>query len=362
MKKLYSTFCLLLLTQLAFAVTENANVKLSNLSSNSYYTGYNESTGVISGINFMVLADGSNSNYYVPEFKVKLYLYKSNSDPIFYIKTYTISDLKHMGGYTFEDIDIDLNEVDGLPAGTYRLGVHVDADDDIPNPPDKTDDNAYLLQNENGSNDIVFSGGGTQTGGNKPDLIISSVDYDFNSATGTLSNILIKIKNNGTGKAESSKIKLHFEEVGSPGNNGNVSQTIFSLNSGETTDFTPQDLDINFIFPTYNSSKTYKLVITIDADEEIDESDENNNTYTINNIANHVSTGLEEISTLGITLPNPVSKNELDRILNSSTEVLGYTLYHPSGQNITSPSTTGDLYLLNIKTRKGEYLSKIVLK
>lgn len=145
-------FIVLVLLQTAHAQTvEDANVSLSNLNSNSYFGSYDDNTKMVSDLNFMVLADGSNSSYVTPAFTVKVYIY-DGSDPTF-VKTYNDAGIYHFGSKTYSNESVDLSSL-SLPAGTYRLGVYVDADDEIPSPPDDPADNAFLLDG-----DIVFTPG-----------------------------------------------------------------------------------------------------------------------------------------------------------------------------------------------------------
>lgn len=124
---------------------EEANVKLSNLSSNSYFNSYDDNSKMVNGLNFMVLVDGSNSNYVTPAFTIKVYIWDGSSPH--YVKTFNDAGIYHFGSRTYSNESVDLSSL-SLPAGTYRLGVHVDADDDISNPPDDPNDNAYLLDGD----------------------------------------------------------------------------------------------------------------------------------------------------------------------------------------------------------------------
>lgn len=133
---------LLFTTAGSFAQTvEDANVLLGNLSGSLYWDSYDDATKIVDNLNFSVYADGTNSSYYTPAFTIKVYLW-DGSNPTF-VHTFNDPGIPHFGSrdYTNEDIDISDN---GLPAGSYRLGVFVDADDDIPDSEDDPSDNAYL--------------------------------------------------------------------------------------------------------------------------------------------------------------------------------------------------------------------------
>ena len=144
MKKMLTCAAVTLLTGMSFGQTvEDANIFLGNLPDNLYWTSYNDNTKIVSGLNFSVYADGSNSDYVTPPFTIKVYIW-DGSNPTF-VQTYNDAGIYHFGGRDYIDQNIDLSSL-GLPAGSYRLGVYVDADDDISSSTDNPDDNAYLAQ------------------------------------------------------------------------------------------------------------------------------------------------------------------------------------------------------------------------
>lgn len=130
---------------------EDVNVSLSNLSSNNWFQNYDDNTKTVNNLNFEVLSDGNNSLDYVTPFVVKVYIY-DGSNPTF-VKSYNINDMNQLSALDFSNQTVDLSDL-SLPAGSYRLGIYVDANDDIPNPPDDPSDNASLLQG-----DIQFTPG-----------------------------------------------------------------------------------------------------------------------------------------------------------------------------------------------------------
>lgn len=154
MKKIY------LLASMVFtlnAFAQDANVSLSNLSSNNGYSGYNSSTTTISGIFFEVLSDGDNSNNIISDFQVSLYLLAcdnngnaTGSTPIV-IKVYQVSGMQQLHALDYSGESVDLSQVSGLMDGTYRMGVWVNSDNGVPNPPDDPSDNAALLQSNAGT-------------------------------------------------------------------------------------------------------------------------------------------------------------------------------------------------------------------
>lgn len=154
MKKIY------LLASLAFTVNafaQDANVSLSNLSSNNGYSSYDNSTKIISGLFFEVLSDGNNSNNIISDFQVSAYLLAcdnsgspTSSTPIV-VKTYAVTGMQQLHALDYSNESVDLSQVSGLADGTYRMGIWVNSDGGVPNPPDDPSDNAGLLQSNAGT-------------------------------------------------------------------------------------------------------------------------------------------------------------------------------------------------------------------
>lgn len=137
---------------------QDANVSLANLS--SYYNTYDNSTKMITGIELVIGADGTNSNNYISsDFETSLYLLPcdlsgtaTGSTPII-IATYTVfgGSLHQFGTYTFSNQSVDLSQVSGLADGLYRMGAWVNSNSGVANPPDDPSDNAGLLESSGGS-------------------------------------------------------------------------------------------------------------------------------------------------------------------------------------------------------------------
>ena len=173
MKKIY------LLASLAFTINafaQDANVSLSNLSSNNGYSTYDNSTKKVSGLFFEILSDGSNSNNIISNFQVSIYLLTcdnmgnaTGSTPII-VKVYQVTGMQQMHALDYSNESVDLSQVSGLDDGMYRMGVWVNSDGGVSNPPDDPSDNASLIQ----------SNAGTSAGS-----II-----DFTSATGIEKNVI----------------------------------------------------------------------------------------------------------------------------------------------------------------------------
>jgi len=122
-------FCMMLCAPVllqAQNVTE-ANVYPTNLEENMYMGAYDAGSATISGIYFLVLCDGDNSEDVTPPFEVSLYLYPDGGgSDIQVVKTYSLDGIHHMGSHEFKDETVDFSEL-GLSEGSYRLGVWVNS-------------------------------------------------------------------------------------------------------------------------------------------------------------------------------------------------------------------------------------------
>ncbi len=151
LKKIFLPLQLLIFissSSLAQTIT-NANVALSNLASSFHFSSYNDSTKMVKDLNFVVLCNGTNIADVTPAFTVKVYIWDGWNYS--FVKTYTNDGMHHFSNKAYPHQDIDLSGLQ-LPAGTYRLGVYVDADSAIANPPDDPADNIFLAKG-----DIVFT-------------------------------------------------------------------------------------------------------------------------------------------------------------------------------------------------------------
>lgn len=147
MKKLIFTLVLMPFALMYGQSEKAANVYPSNLEENMYYTKYDAGTGVISGITFMVLSDGDNSQDYTPPFDVSLYLIpqgSSDASEVVIVKNYPLKGIYHMGSHEFKNETVSLGKIDGLVAGTYRLGIWVNSNKAFE---EKDTDNAILFKN-----------------------------------------------------------------------------------------------------------------------------------------------------------------------------------------------------------------------
>jgi hypothetical protein len=86
------------------------------------------SDGVIHNIAVDVCNNESDAAY---SFDVSMYLYEPNSGDHWVIDTYHVPSLSGNACNTISNWDIDINNTPGISAGTYRLGIWVDSNDDI---------------------------------------------------------------------------------------------------------------------------------------------------------------------------------------------------------------------------------------
>lgn len=157
MKQVFTYAVVLLATTVMGQTEEDANVFVGNLSSNLYWDSYDDNTKTLNNLNFSVFADGSNSNYVTPPFAIMVYVW-DGSNPTF-VQTYNDPGIYHFGSREYTNQDIDLSDLQ-LPAGAYRIGVYVDANDDIPDSADDPGDNASLADGE-----FNFTPGGGSSAG-----------------------------------------------------------------------------------------------------------------------------------------------------------------------------------------------------
>ena len=138
------------LTNIAYA--QDANIRLEK--TGSFYEQYNDTTKIVSGIEIIIGAEGTNyENYITSDVEISLYIIPCNrrgtitsTDPII-IKKFVLAggSLHQRGKFTFSNLSADLGTVKGLHDGKYRLGAWVNSNTAIPNPPDPQRDNAGLL-------------------------------------------------------------------------------------------------------------------------------------------------------------------------------------------------------------------------
>lgn len=130
-----------------------ANVYPTNLEENMYYEKFDPVTNVVSGVHFLVLSDGDNSQHVTPAFEVTIYLLPEGStsaDDVIIAKVYNLDGLYHMGSREFANEKVDLNSISGLQPGNYRMGVWVNSSKSFQ---EDTNDNAALFRGT-----IVFKG------------------------------------------------------------------------------------------------------------------------------------------------------------------------------------------------------------
>lgn len=360
MKKCYVLFAMLILSTTTI-MAQDANVALSNLSSNNYYAEYDENTMTVNDLAFTVTSDGNNSTNIISDFVVKAYLWaqpeESGQDPV-YVATFNIEDMPQMTARDYEVEQIDLSGQD-IPDGTYRLGLHVDANDDIANPPDDPDDNAYLIEAGNGDNEINISGD-NDGGSGQPDLIVQDISYDYDAASGELYNIEISVENTGDADAGSSDIEILIEDQ-TNGGSFSVAETMAMVpaSSGIVHAMGAVDISDN---PNHDADNTYSLTVTADHQNTIEESSEDNNTYEINDISATVS-GTHTIFIEHFeALSNPVSSHELKTKLKRM-KLQQIKINDISGRYYTSAARLRPgIYFVSGKHKQKYYSVKVVIR
>ncbi len=111
--------------------TEPANVYPSNIEENMYIESYDADSKVITNINFLILCDGTNSEYITPSFEILLYLLpegKTSMDDLIKVKEIKNEGIHHYGSIEYKNINLDLSSVLNLKSGNYRLGLWVNSD------------------------------------------------------------------------------------------------------------------------------------------------------------------------------------------------------------------------------------------
>jgi hypothetical protein len=145
--KLKLLFSMLLLSGISMAQTvKEANVYPTNLEENMYFTEFNSATNQIKGLYCLLLSDGDNSEFVTPAFEITLYLLPEGStseEDLIVVKKYNIKGIYHFGSMELKEKIIDLNEIEGLQPGNYRLGIWVNSDKAFE---ENGDDNAMLFK------------------------------------------------------------------------------------------------------------------------------------------------------------------------------------------------------------------------
>lgn len=147
MKKLFLALVLIAITTIQLNAQKDANIRIMNLQ--CWWDSYDAKTMTIKNVNVMVGADGDNSKDKTGPLKVKLYLYNKEyydaNKEVFYVKTWSIESLWHMGTHEWKNQNIKISGF-GIPPGTWRLGVYADADNEIKEA--NENDNTGLMEGE----------------------------------------------------------------------------------------------------------------------------------------------------------------------------------------------------------------------
>lgn len=342
-----------------FALQSSAiDIKPSNLNSNIYFDSYDDVTKTIKGVKFSVLTDGTNSNNHTGPCTIKLYfLVQGTEDPIF-IKTFNVQDgLKELTATEWGPLDVDLSQLTNIPTGTYRLGIYVDADEQV------------AEDNEN-NNAILFDGSIDYTKGTvvakKPDLVIGDVVYSYANKMLTVSSI--KITNQGTADAAGSEVEVNVE---GGGGSGGGSTTIDGIKAGETVDVDFGDIDLSIV----PDGITMSLTVSADSKKTIDELDENNNSKLVTNDISQVPTGLFSqylssnqglrISSQAVELEMPAAATLSIDILDNQGNVVN-RLYQGAlsqgAHRFEHQLNAKQLYICRVSTPEGMVSKKFVLQ
>lgn len=131
MKTIFTTIATILI-----AIIGNNRLAAQDLVPGINYS-YNPpgANGIITGIEVDVCNNESTDASW--SFDVSMYLYDPNTSNYWVIGSYNVSGLSGNTCGTISNWDIDINQTSGIPAGTYRLGIWVDSNNDI----SETDEN-----------------------------------------------------------------------------------------------------------------------------------------------------------------------------------------------------------------------------
>jgi hypothetical protein len=183
MKKTYLS--LIALTACAFTSMAQTDLGIGNFDAGY---AYNSSTGMISDIYFTIV---SNENSGATNFKVGIYFVPSGAttlDDAFLLDSKTVPSISGNAAIDVEDWDIDVNQVEEIESGNYRLLVAVDYDEKVS---ENNEDNNNLFISSQG-NDLSYTKKGGNTG--IPEMPgVSALKVYPNPAAGNL-NISIAVE------------------------------------------------------------------------------------------------------------------------------------------------------------------------
>ena len=91
----------------------------------------------------------NNGNDNASAFDVTLYFYDENTQDVYFLDTYRLTNgLSGNACVTIENWDVNINDYPSVPAGTYRFGFWVDANEEI-SETDETNNAGLLAGNNN---------------------------------------------------------------------------------------------------------------------------------------------------------------------------------------------------------------------
>lgn len=345
-------YFLLALLSLGFVRTAHAQVDLEIGNISAGFNSYdNNGDKIIRGIYFTMLNNGNSS---AGSFVVKIFLLNTND----YNDGYEIRSISRsgQGGNTAVDvtnINIDLKTISGLPDGQYRLNVFIDADNDV----SETDENNNRLFLTTMGNDITF----TSAPASQPDLRIKT-GATFSYSPRVVSNLSFEVENVGSGDAGDNKYEVVLEETGG-GSNFSTKSSLGSISAGSSTQVTASDIDLD---GEGLPAGTYRLILRVDPDNEVAESNETNNTRVVSsNIAGVTardnSAELNDFQLLG----NPASQGQVWlrvpqltgeatlRVVSLDGRTVHSATLTQGGQYLLQMAAPTGLYQVELKTREG---------
>ena len=131
------------------------DLSIGNISAG--FDNYNSSTGVITGIYFDAL---NNENSSVSSFEIGIYLIDASNSDQYRIHTINSSGQSGNTVVTYSEVDVDINNTNGIAAGDYRLGVIIDDGDDY----SETDENNNGLYITPQGDNLSYTPGGGSAG------------------------------------------------------------------------------------------------------------------------------------------------------------------------------------------------------
>ncbi|MES2689080.1 MAG: T9SS type A sorting domain-containing protein [Bacteroidota bacterium] len=184
MKKIYLT----ILAAAAFSFASKAQVDLSIGNLDAGFA-YNSTTGIISDIYFSIL---SNENKGATNFKVGIYLVPKSAtglDDAFLLDSKNVPSISGNASIDVDSWTVDINKIEAIESGTYRLLVAVDFEKDIS---ETDEDNNNIFISEQGD-DLTYTKKGSS--GIKETMGLTTFNVYPNPATEMVNLDIASVKN-----------------------------------------------------------------------------------------------------------------------------------------------------------------------